>query len=156
MEDHNGNIWIGTSYGLNKLNPETGEIQIFHFESRILSLYEDSRKKIWVGTWSDGLFKLDPEKTVCVLRITQCEKVRTALSPMLPIACIMTSSIICGLDPGMTVFHCLKVPNNINPPRRLVFMVLRVMSATLTVYPEITLPHCLSTKPVYYGLGALN
>lgn len=61
LEDHQGNIWIGTSYGLNKLNPATGEIIEFPFESRILSLYEDSRKKIWVGTWSDGLFKLDPE-----------------------------------------------------------------------------------------------
>jgi signal transduction histidine kinase/ligand-binding sensor domain-containing protein/DNA-binding response OmpR family regulator len=61
LEDHKGNIWIGTTFGLNRYNPVLDHLQKYHFETRILSLYEDANNKIWVGTAGDGLYRLDPE-----------------------------------------------------------------------------------------------
>lgn len=69
--DRQGNIWIGTNRGLNRFNPETEEFKVFlHSNSdktslinnRILSLFEASDGKLWVGTEGGGVCFFDPEK----------------------------------------------------------------------------------------------
>ena len=55
----NDNLWIGTSNGLNCMNLKSGELQRYAFDSRILSLCEDHKGNIWIGTWTGGLFRLD-------------------------------------------------------------------------------------------------
>ena len=59
LEDRDGYIWIGTTFGLNKLNPVTNELTVYPFAYRILSLFEDREGRIWVGTLDDGLYWLD-------------------------------------------------------------------------------------------------
>jgi len=62
--DRNGNIWIGTEYGLHTYDPKSGEL-IYHNLGNpgsetpawciIEDLIEDSHGNIWIATWSQGL-----------------------------------------------------------------------------------------------------
>ncbi|MEQ9304047.1 MAG: two-component regulator propeller domain-containing protein, partial [Marinoscillum sp.] len=65
-KDANGNLWIGTQYGLNLLRSENIDANNLVFErffydeqkksgEDILVTYEDSKKRIWVGTYESGL-----------------------------------------------------------------------------------------------------
>ncbi len=68
IEDHKGNIWIGTSNGLNNINRKS-VIKTFSKKDGlsneyILSITEDSEKNLWITTngggisiWKDGVFK---------------------------------------------------------------------------------------------------
>lgn len=60
LVDKAGNLWIGTASGLNFMNLETGALKRYKIRSRILSLTEDHNGIIWIGTWNDGLYKLNP------------------------------------------------------------------------------------------------
>ncbi|MBS1234009.1 MAG: putative periplasmic ligand-binding sensor domain protein, partial [Bacteroidetes bacterium] len=64
-------MWIATDYGINKYNPETnGFIHYVHDEkdtnsviiNEILTFYEDSENRMWVGTFSGGLDLFDRKK----------------------------------------------------------------------------------------------
>lgn len=70
VEDHSGNIWIGTSDGLNRLDPETGSFKHYFPDPHDLAslshgdiavLYEDSGNNLWVGTTNGGLCLFDAE-----------------------------------------------------------------------------------------------
>jgi ligand-binding sensor domain-containing protein/signal transduction histidine kinase/DNA-binding response OmpR family regulator len=63
VKDSQGYIWFGASKGLNRFDPESGQIRPYLQDSqkklslphyRMRSLFEDSRKRMWVGT-SDGV-----------------------------------------------------------------------------------------------------
>ncbi len=72
VKDNYGNLWIGTFDGLNKivLKKDSRELDtIIHFnenpadvnslsDNRIVTLYEDSKGNLWVGTYAGGLNKL--------------------------------------------------------------------------------------------------
>lgn len=71
VQDHQGNIWVGTKQGgLNKFDPKT-EIFKHHKQSRsvreslnsneISDIYEDVSGVLWVGTQRGGLSKLNLE-----------------------------------------------------------------------------------------------
>lgn len=67
-EDRSGFIWIGTSSGLDKLNPETGEIThylsgeiISRLNNAVNSIHFDRSGIAWVATWGSGLFKLNSD-----------------------------------------------------------------------------------------------
>ncbi|MFK7809911.1 MAG: two-component regulator propeller domain-containing protein, partial [Saprospiraceae bacterium] len=64
-EDKDGNIWIVSAAGIDKLNPKTGlvlPVQLNHqFQiGTINSLQEDDQGFIWIST-STGIHRLDPE-----------------------------------------------------------------------------------------------
>lgn len=66
QEDGKGNLWVGTSKGLDILEKNTGKF--LHFKSEtgqlsdnyIISIYKDSQNNMWVGT-RDGLNVIDPD-----------------------------------------------------------------------------------------------
>ncbi|MPM27752.1 hypothetical protein SDC9_74266 [bioreactor metagenome] len=81
MVDETGIVWISTFNGLNRLDPVTGKIYVFHHDKgnpasisndRILSTFEDSRGNIWVGTFGGGLCKYD-RKTGIFRRFSKME-----------------------------------------------------------------------------------
>ena len=69
LEDSSGAIWLGTwGGGLNRLNPQTGEITRYHYDESdptslsndtVAALWEDRHGLLWVGTMGGGLSRLD-------------------------------------------------------------------------------------------------
>ncbi|MCR8666187.1 response regulator [Aestuariibaculum sp. M13] len=67
--DKDGNMWIGTSTGLNYVNPQGEPIKLLRkitggeglSHDRIGALAERSDKRIWIGTDGAGLDLFDPE-----------------------------------------------------------------------------------------------
>src|ERR1017187_3922623 len=66
-ENKDGNIWIGTSLGLDKLDPAKGSFTHFllhpsstevDFSNYVLSICEDTYGMLWIGT-GDGLIIFD-------------------------------------------------------------------------------------------------
>lgn len=59
-------LWIGTDDGtVSEFNRTTGECQHYHYwrgnqpsNAPIQTLYQDSKERIWVGTWGNGLLRL--------------------------------------------------------------------------------------------------
>lgn len=68
-EDESGNLWVGTTDGLNKVNRETNEITNYYSDGSrnsisdnfIFDIYADDEKNLWIGTYSGGLNKLNIE-----------------------------------------------------------------------------------------------
>ncbi len=74
IEDHLGNIWVGTINGLNKLDIENEQFTRYRHDpsdaqslchSWVLSLYEDKSGTIWVGTYG-GLSQFNREEKIFV------------------------------------------------------------------------------------------
>lgn len=68
LKDRNGEIWIGTDYGLFRFDKTRRLIGVYEHDSMdantigaggVTSLYEDSRGRFWVGTWGGGLGLFD-------------------------------------------------------------------------------------------------
>lgn len=72
-KDHTGTLWVGTDNdGLYKVN-KNGE-QVAHFAhtknassvpSTIMSIFEDSKHNIWLGSYMQGMARLDPKTGNC-------------------------------------------------------------------------------------------
>lgn len=70
VEDRDNNFWIGTDYGLNKVDRKTEIITNYYAEDGentisdnfIYKLYMDDLNNLWIGTDSQGLNKLDIDK----------------------------------------------------------------------------------------------
>ena len=72
-EDNNGNIWIGSSKGLDRYNPTTHKIDNFGISKHkyeglshpsVWSLFKDKQGTIWVATFYGGINYFNPEKNV--------------------------------------------------------------------------------------------
>ncbi|HLP81576.1 MAG TPA: two-component regulator propeller domain-containing protein, partial [Nitrosomonas sp.] len=68
IEDVNGNVWIGTLRGLNLYNRASDDfihasktfLQSGMLDTaRVMSLFEDSNKRLWISTWGQGVFRFD-------------------------------------------------------------------------------------------------
>ncbi len=70
MEDHLGNLWIGTDGGgLNKLDGKSGTFTHYRHDPKdpttigadaVGALLEDSEHNVWIGGWGGGLGRIDP------------------------------------------------------------------------------------------------
>ena len=82
-EDKNGTLWIGTGSpwpgeggepddgGLNRMNKETGTFtRYMHnpnnnqslINNKVSAIFEDNEDTFWIGTWKNGIQKMDREK----------------------------------------------------------------------------------------------
>lgn len=64
LEDTNGDILIGTTkFGLRRYDPNTNKVKSafdgFLSEDLCLSLFRDSKKRLWVGTYLNGFYCID-------------------------------------------------------------------------------------------------
>lgn len=61
LEAEDGSVLLGTAEGLYRFHPETGNIDIPYKEldhQICRKLYKDSRNRIWLGTFHDGLYSI--------------------------------------------------------------------------------------------------
>jgi ligand-binding sensor domain-containing protein len=72
-EDSAQNLWVGTLKGLNKLDLKAKKFETFRFGTLssivnntnmvpidvVLSVYSDSKKNVWLGTYSGGLYVIN-------------------------------------------------------------------------------------------------
>jgi ligand-binding sensor domain-containing protein len=60
-KDRSGNIWVGTTKGLNRFDQHTGKFSngLDVNGSTIFFIFEDSRSRVWVGTYRSGLYVYD-------------------------------------------------------------------------------------------------
>lgn len=67
---HDNQVWVGTDGGLCKYIPEKDTFETFDKISEaiggrlgaIKSLFEDKDGDLWIGTWTDGLFRYSPSQ----------------------------------------------------------------------------------------------
>lgn len=67
--DLSGNIWVGTRLGLLRYNKETNKLDPIesmfgfsdNFSYETLSILEDNKGNLWLGTWSNGLCLYDKQ-----------------------------------------------------------------------------------------------
>ncbi len=104
VEDHNGDIWVGTLKGLNRYRPGSGDFKRYGNETdgssqlkdnRILDLYVDASNAIWLATYN-GLNRFNP-KTEKFTAFNQSKNDSINQSPL-----IMVS-----------IFHSVNDPDNI-------------------------------------------
>jgi ligand-binding sensor domain-containing protein/signal transduction histidine kinase len=66
-EDHYGNLWVGTTRGLNRIDKSGGQVQYFYRDAGnpmglsdnvIKTLMADQKGDLWVGTQSNGICKI--------------------------------------------------------------------------------------------------
>lgn len=65
LETSKGEILMGTTQGVYRYEPETKSMNRFYHEfsqKNCRVLYEDSKKRVWVGTYHDGLYCIDHGK----------------------------------------------------------------------------------------------
>ena len=66
-QDHEKNIWIAAKGGLYIYNQYTKALKPFIHNRRlgniVLSIAEDARQRIWIGTVNDGLYMLSKDRT---------------------------------------------------------------------------------------------
>jgi signal transduction histidine kinase/ligand-binding sensor domain-containing protein/DNA-binding response OmpR family regulator len=66
MFDSRGLLWIGfKTGGVDIFNPRENRFThiseiIDDYPQRVISIYEDSQNNIWLGSWEDGLYQLEP------------------------------------------------------------------------------------------------
>lgn len=69
MFDSNGFLWIGLKTGgVDVFNPRKNEFThiskiVGDYPQRVVCIYEDSQKNIWLGSWEEGLYQLVPKRT---------------------------------------------------------------------------------------------
>jgi len=69
MFDSQGLLWIGLKTGgVDIFNPRKNKFThiseiVKEYPQRVISIYEDSQKNIWLGSWENGLYQLSPDAT---------------------------------------------------------------------------------------------
>jgi len=71
VERSNGDLYVGTTNGLNVINPASGQIRTFTRENGlpheyIMCIFEDSAGTMWFGTDGGGVFSMNDDKVETV------------------------------------------------------------------------------------------
>ena len=70
IQDREGYLWMGTMYGLIRYDGRDYKVYNYDAENPesisfndVISIYEDSKDNLWIGTWGGGLNMLNKDRT---------------------------------------------------------------------------------------------
>ncbi|MDQ1771089.1 response regulator [Labilibaculum sp. A4] len=66
FEDRDGNIWFATNNGISYLNVNSNQWKTYYYNNKehaqvFLSLCQDEKGRIWAGSYSSGVYIIDPK-----------------------------------------------------------------------------------------------
>ena len=107
LTDHHNNIWATSLKNLYRLNKATNEFEIFHIKKekniQSMALWEDKEHFLWIGTWNQGLWRLNPNtRSVEKFPITKNIGKITHIHSILEYS---SDIIFIGSDNGLTSFN---------------------------------------------------
>ena len=83
-----GRLFIGTvASGLYRVDQEMTDEQILENSGRISHLYEDSEKNIWVSSWQEGLYCIDPDQNITSYRQNRANPANGLSSDFVRVVC---------------------------------------------------------------------
>ncbi len=89
MFDSRGLLWIGfKTGGVDIFNPRENKFTHISeitddYPQRVISIYEDSQNNIWLGSWEDGLYQLEPTDDIKLVYKTSKHYPRNIISGMI-------------------------------------------------------------------------
>lgn len=66
LQDRKNRLWVGTTHGLNLFDRRTGRFRRYLYDptkdaDTVLNIYEDETGNLWMGTFSGGVIRFNPE-----------------------------------------------------------------------------------------------
>lgn len=65
LEDHEGNLWLGTTHGVYSLKPRNFKVYTKTNglpTNQVFTVEADEKDNIWVGTWGEGIAEINGDK----------------------------------------------------------------------------------------------
>jgi len=68
--DHRGDLWLGLAHQscfMNRFSPKTERFEHIKYKIESIHTYaikEDAQHNLWIGSWGQGVFKLDPTRKI--------------------------------------------------------------------------------------------
>lgn len=104
LADYQNNIWAVGLDNLYRLNKVTNKFERFLDEQVYsMALWEDSNYNLWIGTWEQGLWKLDPN-TKCIKKFLNPSENEGIMHIHSIIEC-SPEILFIGSDDGLTIFN---------------------------------------------------
>lgn len=141
-EDSEGNIWIGSDFGINRYLPEKDAFEIMKiknevFDKKVMAIETDANNLLWISTISNGIYVYNKaEESLINLRKTD---------GLLSNACLYTSSMYNGNE---LYFGTDKGIQIINPDL--------IITPKINKAPLITNLSVLGKKPLENQVSILN
>lgn len=161
MEDEQGNIWLGSKYDgvfrLNKTGDRQYRIQKYtHRENdpyslsnnSIYSIYQDSRKRIWIGTYGGGLNLLQETPTGEIRFLHSKNTLNYPKEKFNKVRIIkeVNQTLLVGTTEGLLTFSC----NFTNPQDTKVYKNIRMPDAVSSLSSnDVTYIYTDSRKNTY-------
>lgn len=107
VADNQNNIWASSMDYLYKLNKANNNFEIFEIQDNpslySMALHIDEKDYIWIGTWNNGLWKLDTNKHTVEKFFMPHQK--DGISHIHSIKKVADNLIYIGSDNGLTIFN---------------------------------------------------
>lgn len=108
LNDKQNNIWVSGPYRLCRLNKANNIFEVFSIQGETnevysMALLEDTNNYLWIGTWEEGLWKLNPQThEVQKFLISDKGKGIRHIHSLLEYS---PEAFFIGSDEGLTVFN---------------------------------------------------
>jgi signal transduction histidine kinase/ligand-binding sensor domain-containing protein len=156
-----GLLWFGTTRGLNRYNPKTGEFKVYDEnnglrDASISCIAGDPNGNLWVTT-ADGLARFDPLAGTFEIYDRSNGLQGSEFNPNACFYSPRTGDVYVGGTDGFTVFNPLRIGRNTTPPK-VAITDLRVFNETYPFDPQGKTPVKLNYTQNYisFNFAALD
>lgn len=110
LSDQQNNIWASGMNNIYRLNKVTNTFEVFPIKGESngiysMALWEDASHNLWIGTWEDGLWKLNPNTHEVEKYLTP--ESGKKVSHIHSVLGYSPEILFIGSDDGLTIFNLL-------------------------------------------------